>query len=183
MSESFELDPVDWITAGAVGEPGERVFYVQAEKDQRTVALVVEKGQVRQLAQLAQELLQQVDITVTPDDLDTRRQQLREPITPAWRAGRLALGMDPDGERFMLEAEELVEEEDEEDADEEAAEAAVGRFWMSSEQLVAMAAHAAWSVEAGARETCRLCNRPMHPEREHRCPALNGHGPLLRSEE
>jgi uncharacterized repeat protein (TIGR03847 family) len=176
MSESFELDPVYWITAGAVGEPGDRVFYVQAEKDRSTVALVVEKEQVRQLAQLAQELLQQVDITVTPDDLDTRSQQLREPIAPAWRAGRLALSMDPDGGRFMLEAEELVD-------DEEGEEAAVGRFWMSSEQLVAMAAHAAWSVEAGARETCRLCNRPMPPEQEHRCPALNGHGPLLRSEE
>lgn len=176
MSESFELDPVDWITAGAVGEPGDRVFYVQAEKGDATVALVVEKQQVRQLAQLAQELLQRMDIIVTPDDLDTRSQQLREPIAPAWRAGRLALGMDPDGERFMLEAEELVEEED-------ADEGAVARFWMDSDQLVALAAHAAWSVEAGARETCRLCNRPIEPEAGHRCPALNGHGPLFQAEE
>lgn len=178
MSESFELDPVDWITAGAVGEPGDRVFYVQAEKDDGTVALVVEKQQVRQLAQLAQELLQRMDITVTPDDLDTRSQQLREPIAPAWRAGRLALGMDPDGERFMLEAEELVEGEE----GEEGEEGAVARFWMDSDQLVGLAAHAAWSVEAGARETCRLCNRPIEPTEGHRCPALNGHGPLFESE-
>lgn len=175
MSESFELDPVDWITAGAVGEPGDRVFYVQAEKDDGTVALVVEKEQVRMLSQLAQDLLEQVDTTVTPDDLDTRSQQLREPIAPAWRVGRLALGMDPDGDRFMLEAEELME-------DGEAEEGAVARFWMSREQLVALAAHAAWSVEAGSRDTCRLCNRPIDPA-GHRCPALNGHGPLLAPEQ
>lgn len=172
MSESFDLDPVDWITAGAVGGPGERVFYVQAEKDANTVALLVEKQQVRQLAQVAQELLERIDITVTPDDLDTRTQQLREPIAPAWRAGQLALGMEPDGDRFLLEAEELVEDED--------VEAARARFWMSSEQLVALAAHAAWSVEAGARETCRLCNRPINPA-GHQCPALDGHGPLTES--
>lgn len=172
MSESFELDAVDWITAGALGEPGDRVFYVQAEKDTSTVALLVEKQQVRQLAQVAQELLERIDITVTPDDLDTRTQQLREPIAPAWRAGQLALGMEPDGDRFLLEAEELVEDED--------AEAAVARFWMTSDQLLAMAAHAAWSVEAGARETCRLCNRPIDPV-GHRCPALNGHGPLTET--
>lgn len=169
MSESFELDPVDWITAGAVGEPGQRTFYVQAEQADGTVALVVEKQQVRMLAQLAQELLEQLEVTVTPDDLDTRTQQLREPIAPAWRAGRLALGMDEDGDHFLLEAEELVEEEDDEPA--------TARFWMSREQLVAFAAHAAWSVEAGARETCRLCDRPVDPD-GHRCPALNGHRPM-----
>ena len=172
MSESFELDPVDWITAGAVGEPGDRVFYVQAEKGDGTVALVVEKEQVRMLAQLAQDLLERVDVTVTPDDLDTRTQQLREPIAPAWRVGRLALGMDPDGQRFMLEAEELVEDEE---------EGATARFWMSGEQLVALAAHAAFSVESGARDTCRLCNRPID-RAGHHCPALNGHGPMFVSE-
>ncbi len=170
MSESFELDPVDWITAGAIGEPGSRTFYVQAHKDHSVVALLVEKQQVRQLAQVAQELLERIDVTVTPDDLDTRTQQLQEPIAAAWRAGRLALGMDEDGERFLLEAEELVEGED--------AEPATARLWMTSEQLTAMAAHAAWSVEAGARETCRLCNRPIDPA-GHLCPAMNGHGPLV----
>ncbi len=172
MSESFELDPVDWITAGAVGQPGSREFYVQAQKDEGTVALLVEKQQVRQLAQVAQELLERVDVTVTPDHLDTRSQQLREPIAPAWRAGRLALGMDEDGTRFLLEAEELVEDDE--------AEPATAKLWMSGEQLTAMAAHAAWSVEAGARETCKLCNRPIDPQ-GHLCPAMNGHGPLVES--
>jgi uncharacterized repeat protein (TIGR03847 family) len=177
VGESFELDPVEWITAGAIGEPGRRTFYVQARVGHGLVALIVEKGQVRMLAQLAQELLARVDVTVTPDDLDTSAQQLLEPISPVWRAGALSLGMDEAGDRFLLEAEELVlDEEDDDDAGEEPA---VARFWMDRDQLVALAAHAAFSVEAGARESCRLCNRPIDPVHGHVCPTLNGHGPLL----
>jgi uncharacterized repeat protein (TIGR03847 family) len=173
VAESYELDPVDWITAGALGEPGRRTFYIQARVGHGLVALVVEKGQVRMLAQLAQELLARVDVAVTPDDLDTNAQQLLEPVVPAWRAGTLSLGMDDEGERFLLEAEELGEAEEDDDE-----EPAVARFWMSREQLVALAAYAAFAVEAGARETCRLCSRPIDPLAGHVCPVQNGHGPL-----
>jgi uncharacterized repeat protein (TIGR03847 family) len=174
VGDSFELEPVDWITAGAVGEPGRRTFYIQARKEHGLVALVVEKGQVRMLAQLAQELLARVDVAVTPDDLDTAGQQLLEPIVPSWRAGALSLGMDEAGERFVLEAEELT---DDDDAD-EVEDPGVARFWMDRDQLVALAAYAAFAVEAGARETCRLCSRPIDPVQGHVCPVQNGHGPL-----
>lgn len=171
MGESFELDPVDWITAGAVGEPGRRTFYVQARQGGELVVLLVEKEQVRMLAQLSVEVLSRLDVTVTPDDLDTSRQALVDPAVPAWRAGTMKLSMEADAERFVLEAEELVE-------DEETDEAGSARFWMTREQLVALAAHAAYAVEAGARETCRLCSRPIDPIHGHVCPATNGHGPL-----
>ena len=171
MSESFELDPVDWITAGAVGDPGERTFYLQATRSEGLVALVVEKTQVQHLAQVAQELLARVDVVVTPDDLNTNVQQLKEPVAPAWRAGSLAVGMDEDGERFLLEAHELTDEDDPAQG--------VARFWMNREQLVAMAAYAAFVVEAGARPTCDLCNRPTETDGSHVCPALNGYSPLF----
>ena len=169
MTASFEWDPVDWITAGAVGEPGQRTFFVQAEKDAERVALLVEKGQVRTLSQLAQELLSRVGVPVLPDDLDTAGQQLRQPVEPLWRAGTIGLGIDEDGERFLLEVTELAEDDD---------EAEQVRLWMSTDQLVALAAYAAFSVEAGARETCRLCGRPIDPVRGHVCPSTNGHGRL-----
>lgn len=175
MGEAFELDPVDWITAGAVGEPGQRTFYLQAKVSQGLVALVLEKAQVRHFAQVAQELLSRIDIVVTPDDLHADDQQVLEPVVPAWRVGSLALGMDPSGERFLLEAEEMVVEGDTDES-----EPGVARFWMSREQLVAMTAYAAFVVEAGARESCRLCSRPIDPVDGHVCPALNGHGPLTR---
>lgn len=174
MGESFELDPVDWITAGAVGEPGRRTFYLQAKIGNGLVALVMEKTQVRHLAQVAQELLARLDVLVTPGDLDAGAQQLLEPVVPIWRAGTLALGVDADGERFLLEAQELVEDEAEDQPD----EPGVARFWMTRQQLVAVAAYAAFVVEAGAREPCRLCSRPLDPAGPHVCPAANGHGPL-----
>lgn len=168
MAESFELQPVDWVTAGAVGEPGDRTFYIQAGKDGDVVAVVVEKAQVRTLSQLAQELLGRFGVTVVPDDLDVASQQLREPVMPLWRAGTIALGVDDAGEHFMLEVTELTDEE----------EPAEARLWMDRDQLVGLAAHAAFSVEAGARETCRLCGRPIDPLEGHVCPATNGHGSL-----
>lgn len=170
MAESYELDPVDWITAGAVGEPGQRTFYVQASRGHDLLAVVVEKGQVQWLAQLAQELLGRFGVTVTPDDLDAEAQQLREPVVPAWRAGTLSLGADEAGQRFLLEAEEFVPDDD--------GEPGVARLWMGREQLVALAAYAAFVVEAGARESCRLCGRPIDPGSGHVCPARNGYGPL-----
>lgn len=169
MGESFEFEDVDWVTAGAVGEPGQRTFYVQAREGPEFVALVCEKDQVRRLAELAQDLLSRVGVTVTPDDLDEAGQRLHDPVEPAWRAGSMSIGMDEDGERFLLEAEELPEAED---------EPGTVRIWMSRDQLVSLAAYAAFAVEAGARETCRLCSRPIDPVSGHVCPALNGHGPL-----
>lgn len=177
MSESFELDPVDWITAGAVGEPGKRTFYLQASRAEGLVALVVEKSQVQHLAQVAQELLARVDVVVAPDDLDTGVQQLKEPVVPVWRAGSLAVGMDEEGERFLLEAQELMLDDEGDEAD--AAEQGTARFWMNREQLVAMTAYAAFVVEAGARDSCNLCDRPMDPGGDHVCPVLNGHSPLV----
>lgn len=175
MAEPLEFDPVDWITAGAIGEPGRRTFYVQARRGDEFVAIIVEKGQVAGIAQLAQELLGRVGVTVTPDDLDEAAQRVVDPVASAWRGGTMNLGMDSEGDRFVLEIEAL----DTGDEDDVAADQpAVARFWMSRQQAVALAAYAAFAVQAGARERCRLCGRPIDPVDGHVCPASNGHGPL-----
>lgn len=170
MADSYELDPVDWITVGAVGPPGGRTFYVQARAQDEIVTLLVEKEQVAGIAQLAQELLGRVGVTVTPDDLETQGQELVEPVEPAWRAGLMSLGMDAEGSRFLVEAEEVVADS--------SGERAVARFGLDRDQLIRLAAYAAFVVEAGARETCRLCGRPVDPALGHVCPSSNGHGRL-----
>jgi uncharacterized repeat protein (TIGR03847 family) len=172
VAESYEFERTDWVTAGAVGRPGARVFYIQARAGDELVALVAEKEQVRALAQLSQELLGRIDVTVTPDDLDEERYRVIDPPVPGWRIGSLSLGMDTEGERFLIEAEELVGEDDDDPG--------TARFWVTRDQLVGLAAYAAWAVEAGARESCRLCGRPIDPVEGHVCPASNGHGPLNR---
>jgi len=176
VAESFEFDPVDWVTAGAVGEAGARTFYLQARRGTKFVSFLLEKTQVASLSQLAQQLLARVQITVIPDNLDVAAQSVVEPAVPVWRVGGLSLGMDTDGVRFVLEATELPLVEDLDQPDD--AEPAVARLWMDCDQLVALAAYAAFAVEAGARERCRLCNRPIDPVTGHVCPSTNGHGPL-----
>jgi uncharacterized repeat protein (TIGR03847 family) len=168
VGESYDLEEVDWITAGAVGEPGRRTFYIQARRGHDLLAIVVEKTQVQWLSRHAQDLLSSVGVTVTPDDLNANEQQLLEPVVAAWRAGSLGLGMDDEGERFLLELEEFGEDE----------EPGRARIFCTRQQIVAMVAYAAFVVEAGARESCRFCGRPVDPVSGHVCPAANGHGPL-----
>jgi uncharacterized repeat protein (TIGR03847 family) len=172
VGESFAFEPVEWITAGAVGEPGRRTFYLQARRGQEVATLVLEKEQVRRLAELSQELLGRAGVVVTPDDLDTGAQALVQPVVPAWRAGVLSVGMDEAGQVFLIEAQELLADDEQEEV------AGTARFVLDREQLVALVAHAAFSVEVGARDTCRLCARPIDPLHGHVCPAMNGHGPL-----
>ncbi len=169
MSESVEHDPSDWVTASSIGPPGDRTFYVQSRKDGVHVALVVEKAQVRSLAELGQELLARIDITVTPDDVTTDM-ELQGPVQPVWRAGQMSLGSDEAGEVFVLEAIELVVEGEELPA--------TARFVMDREQMVALVAFAAFAVEHGGRERCQVCEGLRDPLAGCMgCPLTNGSGP------
>ena len=45
-----DVDPVDHITADAIGKPGQRVFYIQAWQKERTVSVLIEKFQLQTLS-------------------------------------------------------------------------------------------------------------------------------------
>jgi uncharacterized repeat protein (TIGR03847 family) len=175
---AIELDPVDRITAGAVGEPGERTFFLQGKKGDRLVTLLVEKGQVQQLAAAVVEILSRIgaDPSVEPD---TTTIDLEPPLEPEWRAGRLAIGYEEDRELLVLEVEELVDEEEDDDAEspvEEGPEPGMVRFWATKDQMLALARQSA-AVCAAGRPTCQFCGNPIDPG-GHRCPAMNGHREL-----
>ncbi|HEX6206840.1 MAG TPA: DUF3090 family protein [Actinomycetota bacterium] len=165
----MELDPVDRITVGAVGEPGERTFYLQARRGTDLVTIVVEKQQVQLLSATVVDMLSRlgtdVDAEVGEDEME-----LEQPIVPEWRASRLAVGYEEERDLFMLEAEELEEE------DEETELGGQARFWATREQMLALARHGI-VVAAAGRPTCEFCGNPMDPE-GHVCPAMNGHGRL-----
>jgi len=55
-----EIGPVDRITAGAVGEPGQRTFYLQARAGTELVTVVMEKQQVELLAASILDILARV---------------------------------------------------------------------------------------------------------------------------
>jgi len=56
----FFYDPPDRFVAGAVGQPGERVFYLQATSSGRVTSVALEKFQVSLLAERIDELLDEV---------------------------------------------------------------------------------------------------------------------------
>ena len=57
---SFEVDSPDHFAAGAVGPPGQRVFYLQSRDAGRLITLKVEKEHVRALAEYLGGLLARV---------------------------------------------------------------------------------------------------------------------------
>jgi uncharacterized repeat protein (TIGR03847 family) len=174
---AIELDPVDRLTAGAVGEPGERTFFLQGKKGDHLVTLLVEKGQVQQLAAAVVEILSRIGADPSAE-ADTTTMDLEPPLEPEWRAGRLAIGYEEDRDLLVLEVEELVPEEDE-DAEtplEEEPEPAMVRFWATKDQMLALARHSA-AVCAAGRPTCQFCGNPIDVD-GHMCPAMNGHREL-----
>jgi len=187
----IELDPVDRITAGAVGEPGMRTFFLQGRKGSQLVTLLVEKQQVQLLAASVVEILARVSgEAATETDVETidEGMDLEEPLVPEWRAGRLAIGYEEDRDLLILEVEELLPDDQGEDEPglAEIAESPVGpddepetgrvRFWATRDQMLALARHGV-AVCAQGRPTCQFCGNPIDAE-GHTCPAMNGHREL-----
>jgi uncharacterized repeat protein (TIGR03847 family) len=164
VSESFDIDPVDRITAGAVGEPGERSFYVQVRAGPASVTLLAEKEQVRLLAEALLQLLgtlPEVDEGPPPEELG-----LEEPLEPEWRVGEIAIEYEESSASVEIVIMEIESEED-------AGVSARARFVATRAQARAMAVRALEIVAAG-RPRCQFCGYPLEPE-NHICPAMNGH--------
>src|SRR5436305_7688331 len=109
MNESYDLQEVDHLTTGAVGPPGERVFYLQARSGPDLLTLKLEKTQVAALVRYLGTLLADLP---PPDDLP-QDLELVEPVEAEWIVGSLGVSYDEDAGRFLLLVEELVEEGEE----------------------------------------------------------------------
>lgn len=157
------------VTAGYVGEPGDRVFHIQAQDEHQLVTVLCEKDQVAGLGHLLAQLLARIDDSPATD-WDREAMDLRAPIEPRWRVGEMTVGIDPDRGRFLIELAELTAEPEEREPGEV-------RIWADQDQARRLAAHAAEVVSQG-RPRCRLCGRPTALDGSHVCPATNGHGSL-----
>src|SRR4030095_16774717 len=84
MSDSFDFTTPDLFTAGTIGPPGQRVFYLQAREGYARVTLKCEKEQVRVLGESLGRLLERLSAPATAATGDLA---LVEPVTPAWGVG------------------------------------------------------------------------------------------------
>ena len=161
MSSSFEIPEVDHLTTGAIGPPGQRIFYLQARHGEQVVSLRLEKAQVAALVAYLAGMLSDMP---PPDEIPSTGMELIEPLVAEWVVGSLGVTYDEDADRVVILAEELVEEGE---------EGARVRISATREQIAALSVRGAEAVAAG-RPPCPLCGQPLDPE-GHTCPRLNGH--------
>lgn len=178
MNENvIELDGVDALGAGAIGEPGSRAFYIQAGKEDARLTVLVEKEQVALLAAEAVAFLDRIADDYPEEDAGLATlgagAEISEPAIPLFRARMIGLGFEPDRELVLIELRERPEDDDAEvsDAEPDAGVGYVARIFATRAQVRAMAARGAEAVASG-RPACPLCTFPMDPE-GHICPRWN----------
>jgi uncharacterized repeat protein (TIGR03847 family) len=188
----FVFDPPDRFIAGTVGEPGDRTFYLQAQRLTTVVSVALEKVQVAVLAERLGALLDAIreagrDIPSPGAQADVTLggaqaadvPQLAEPVLESFRVAAMTLAWDDARDQVVIEARaasedgtvDLEEDEDEDDDDEEGAD--LLRVRLTAAEALAFAEEAALVVAAG-RLPCPLCGQPLNPE-GHICPRRNGY--------
>jgi len=169
VSDSFQLAEPDHFTAGTVGVPGQRVFYIQARERRSLVTLKCEKEQVSALAEYLSGLIAKLPKGAVEGEAG--KNALLEPVDPAWAVGSIGVGYDEAIRRIVVVANEQVEEEEE--GGPPAPEPATARFAITRAQATAFVERARSLVKAG-RATCSMCGEPKDAA-GHVCPRANGH--------
>jgi uncharacterized repeat protein (TIGR03847 family) len=178
----YAYDPPERFVAGTVGQPGQRAFYLQAAGSGRITSVALEKGQVSQLAERLDELLDEVlrrtggsaAIPAMAPEALTDDRPLDQPLMEDFRVGAIALAWDGESERVIIEAQELSDEPIEpltEDLPEDGP--AILRVTITAAAARAFAKRALQLVTAG-RPPCPLCGLPLDAS-GHICPRQNGH--------
>jgi uncharacterized repeat protein (TIGR03847 family) len=166
-----DVFPVNRITAGAVGEPGRRVFILQASLEGQLVSWIIEKDQASALGRVIPRLLADVQEEypelAQPLVAATPNLALSEPLEPEFRVGGISLGYDRlhdlvvmtlvEADDPVLEEEDDEEEEIEEHSEEEAPDL---QLYTTRGQALLLSQQAEIVVAAG-RPPCPNCGEPM----------------------
>lgn len=166
----IELLPVDHVTIDAIGPKGQRVFYLQATKDDQIVTMITEKFQVQSLAVGVEQFLAEIiekfpDIPDASADYDDETMSIHPPVDPVFRLADIGLGYNAEDDLVVLVIHELLPEDSEDDP-------GVVRLWCTRSQLRALSR---WSMEVASRgrPICPQCGQPEEPE-GHFCVKKNG---------
>jgi uncharacterized repeat protein (TIGR03847 family) len=134
--------------------------------------VIIEKIQLLTLAQSAEQMVSEIahrkpELALPAADYDADKMRIQPPVDPLFRAGELGLGYDTERDLIVIQAGEIVMEDDDPE------QAAIVRLWCTRRQVRQLAA---WSTEVvnRGRPLCPQCGQPMEPE-GHFCPKKNGH--------
>jgi uncharacterized repeat protein (TIGR03847 family) len=179
-----DFDFVDVITSGAIGEPGQRTFYIQARAGARIVTIRSEKQQVAAIAKYLHRALAHLPI---PEGQPPRSvMQLTEPIQESFVLGAVALEFNRENDDFVLHLKEFApltqndddefedDDNDDDDNDDDPMENIPGarvRVSMTRAQAMAFCDNADRIVSAG-RPDCQFCGLPINTD-GHFCPRMN----------
>ena len=175
----FELDPVDRIAVAAVGQPGQRQFFLLATGSGRQLTLSCEKAQIQALLVRLNQMMESQGI---PAAENARATSGLVPGEPEWHVGEMGLGYHEARRMFVLVASQAAVGEEGAagraqgalDPDDDAPSV---RFWLSHDQVVGFAKQAETVLTAG-RPLCPRCGLPMDPA-GHPCPVSNGARPIF----
>jgi len=169
----IDLNPVTHITTDAIGQPGQRVFYIQGQTAERVVTVIVEKVQIQTLALGVEDFLAEIlqrypNLPAVSQEYDETTMHIQPPVDPLFRVGELGLAYDADSDLAVLVVREIQGSETPNPD-----EVSVIRYWCSRSQLYAMGR---WGLEVSGRgrPVCPLCGQPIDAA-GHFCPKRNGH--------
>jgi uncharacterized repeat protein (TIGR03847 family) len=167
------FDTPDRFVAGAMGEPGDRSFYLQARKGQAVASVGLEKAQVAALAGRLAELLQAVGDDAPPSAAEPDDRPLDEPLIELFRVGVMALAWEPSTAEIVIEAQPESEDGDYIEVADEATEGPdVMRVRIAPGHAREFVRRAASLIAAG-RPLCPFCGQPLEPT-GHFCTRTNG---------
>jgi len=168
-----EIYPVARITAGAVGQPGQRVFILQARVDGETVSWLIEKDQAlalgRSIPRLLDDIRQQFLELGEPLVAATPNLALCEPFKPEFRVGSIGLGYDRLHDLIVLTLQDAETDGMVELPEGDGTEDAMQVFTTRGQALL-LGQQAEEAVAAG-RPLCPNCGEPMD-DFGHFCLAL-----------
>lgn len=172
MARSVELDPVELLGVGTIGQPGQRRFFLRASGHGESVVLSCEKFHIQGLVAKIQQRLGALGLPTPVQKEAAPPPPPAQPGEPEWVIGELGLGYHESREKFVIVAREAPNRQDQ-----AVEELATARFWATAEQVQVFNRQAEGVLAAG-RPLCQHCGLPVDPG-GHPCPAANGSRPIF----
>jgi len=177
-------DPVDRFTAGTVGLPGERTFFLQAKSAAALSSVSLEKNQVQALSERLKTLIREIKNSgsASLDELSIVQQKdlqpLELPIEDDFRVGIIGISWDEELQRIgvhiqamgnetiidLLDDEEALQIEDAPDLITLSLRIHQARTFIERSD----------SVVSAGRRVCPFCGLPINID-GHLCPRANGY--------